>query len=65
MGKNQVRIDVERTQPFAQGMSFGDRGGDEWLSGKVYYRIDADEPGLPYICDLDLAPRNAGGMVEV
>ena len=64
MGKNQVRIDVERTQPFAQGMSFGDRGGYEWLSGKVYYRIDADEPGLPYICDLDLAPRNSDGMVE-
>ncbi len=64
MAKNKVRIDVEKKQPIAGGMSFGDTGPYEWLAGKAYYAIDPDENGLPYICDLELAPRNGEGMVE-
>src|SRR5262245_35324566 len=64
MARNLIRLDVERRQPFANGMAFGDVGPYEWLAGKVYYTIDPNEPGLPYICDLDLAPRNRDGMVE-
>lgn len=45
-------------------MAFGDAGPYEWLAGKAYYAIDPDEPRLPYICDLDLAPRNGDGKVE-
>jgi len=64
MARNQVRIEVERSQPFAGGILFGDTGDYEWLAGKVHYTVDPDEEGLPYICDLDLAPRNGEGMVE-
>ncbi|MEA2642020.1 MAG: hypothetical protein QOF51_3414 [Chloroflexota bacterium] len=64
MARNQVRIDVERRVPFAEGASFGDVGSYEWLAGKVYFAIDPREERLPFICDLDLAPRNANGMVE-
>jgi hypothetical protein len=64
MARNLIRIDVERRQPFAGGTAFGDTGPYEWLAGKVYYTIDPNEAGLPYVCDLDLAPRNRDGMVE-
>src|SRR6266508_1259668 len=64
MTRNQVRIDVERREPFAAGTTFGEAGPYEWLAGKAYYAIDPDEEGLPYICDLDLAPRNGDGRVE-
>jgi hypothetical protein len=64
MPRNQVRIDIERRQPFAGGQEFGDTGAYEWLAGKVYYAIDPNEEGLPFICDLDLAPRNSDGLVE-
>jgi len=64
MTKNQIRLALEKTTEFAGGTSFGDIGTYEWLRGKVHYAIDPDEEGLPYICDLDLAPRNAEGLVE-
>src|SRR5439155_14623881 len=63
MTRNQVRIELER-QPFAGSMEFGETGAYERLLGKALYAIDPDEPGLPFICDLDLAPRNQEGLVE-
>jgi hypothetical protein len=62
--KNQIRLDIERREPFAGGVEFGTSGPYERLYGKVHFAVDPDEPGLPYICDLDLAPRNAEGLVE-
>src|SRR5438876_4861476 len=63
MAPNQIKLDVQRTD-FANGASFGGTGPYERLLGKVAFAIDPDEPGLPFIVDLDLAPRNADGMVE-
>ncbi len=63
MARNQVRIEFER-QPFAGGIEFGNTGAYERLLGKAFYAIDPDEPGLPFICDLDLAPRNRDGLAE-
>lgn len=64
MPRNQLRIDIEKRVPFAEGRSFGNTGSYEWLAGKVRYGIDPSEPGLPYICDLELARRNSDGLVE-
>ena len=64
MSKNQVRLQIDETKSFAGGTAFGTTGPYEWLSGTVHYAIDPEEPGLPYVCDLDLAPRNAEGLVE-
>src|SRR5438874_13839641 len=64
MARNQVRLDVECREPFAGGGSFGDTGPYERLCGRVHFAIDPDEKGLPYIVDLDLAPRNARGLGE-
>ena len=65
MAGNQVRLEIERREPFAGGGSFGDTGPYERLFGKVHFAIDPDEKGLPNIVDLELAPRNAQGLVRV
>jgi hypothetical protein len=64
MARNQTRLSIERRESFAGGVEFGDTGPYERLVGKVLFAIDPEEPGLPYICDLDLAPRNEQGLVE-
>jgi len=64
MTRNSVRINIDRREPFAGGTAFGEVGPYERLLGTASYAIDPDEPGLPFICDLDLAPRNGDGMVE-
>ena len=61
---NTIRLDIERRESFAGGVEFDGAGPYERLLGKAYFAIDPDEPDLPYICDLDLAPRNADGRVE-
>jgi alpha/beta hydrolase family protein len=64
MAKNKVTLDLAQAVPFAGGGSFGDTGPYERLLGKAHFAIDPDEEGLPYVVDLDLAPRNAEGLVE-
>ena len=64
MARNQIRLEIESRKPFAGGGSFGDTGPYERLLGKAHYAIDPDEKDLPDIVDLDLAPRNAQGLVE-
>ncbi len=60
---NRVRLELEQ-RPLAGGKDFERTGPYEWLTGKAFYAIDPNEPGLPYVCDLDLAPRNDAGQVE-
>src|SRR5579885_1760516 len=64
MSRNHVRLALSRCEPFAGGIAFGSTGPYERLVGKVHFAIDPLEPDLPFICDLDLAPRNAEGLVE-
>jgi hypothetical protein len=64
MNRNQIRLQIDRAEPFAGGAAFGDSGPYERLIGRVRFAIDPGEAGLPYICDLDLAPRNPDGLVE-
>jgi len=64
MARNEIRLEIVTREPFAGGRSFGEAGPYEWLAGRAHFAIDPEEPGLPYVCDLDLAPRNAKGLVE-
>ncbi len=64
MASTQVWLHIERREPFADGFAFGAVGPYERLRGKVAFALDPTDPHLPYICDLDLAPRNADGRVE-
>ena len=59
-----VRIEVERTTPYAGGKEFGDAGRFERLAGTVHLEVDPDDPLNAVIVNLDRAPRNARGMVE-
>jgi hypothetical protein len=59
-----VRLDITRRIAFADGMAFGETGPYERLVGTASYAVDPDEPRLQDIVDLDLAPRNAEGLVE-
>jgi hypothetical protein len=61
---NRVRLEIERRERFAGGISFGAVGPFERLLGRAHYAIDPSSVGLPYICDFDLAPRNPEGLVE-
>ena len=64
MSRNQIQLVIDRQVGFAEDTSFGGVGPYERLVGKVYFAIDPDEEGLPFIADLELAPRNADGLVE-
>ena len=59
-----VRIEVERTTPYAGGKEFGDAGRFERLDGTVYMEVDPDDPLNAVIVNLDRAPRNDRGLVE-
>ena len=60
-----VRIVVERTMPYAGGEAFGDAGPFERLDGTVHMEVDPDDPLNAVIVNLDRAPRNERGLVEL
>jgi Alpha/beta hydrolase domain len=64
MSRNQIRIEFASKTTFASGVSFGKTGPYERLLGIASFAIDPDEKDLPFVVDLDLAPRNAEGLVE-
>ena len=64
MSRNQIRLEFEGTTPFAGGKSFGNVGPYERMLGMVHFAIDPNEKDLPFVCDLEFAPRNADGLVE-
>src|SRR5512141_1774337 len=50
-----TRVDVTETTDLA---------GYERIAGKVYFAVDPKLPANRSIADIDLAPRNAAGLVE-
>jgi hypothetical protein len=64
MFRNQIRIEMISKTPFAGGTSFGSTGPYERLLGTASFAIDPNEKDLPFICDLEFAPRNPEGLVE-
>ena len=59
-----VRIEVARTESAFGGASFGSIGPYERVVGRAYGEVDPAAPGNAVIQDIELAPRNARGMVE-
>jgi Alpha/beta hydrolase domain len=59
-----VRFDVQSTQPFAGGMSFGGAGSFEELVGVATIGVDPRDLLNAGIVDLDAAPKDAQGLVE-
>ncbi len=59
-----VRVEIERREVILDGRSFGTVGPYEKIVGVVYFAFDPDNPYNARIVDLELAPRNAEGLVE-
>jgi hypothetical protein len=59
-----VALEIEKTEPFAAGTSFGGAGEYVRIVGKVRGELDPTNPVNRGIVNLDKAPRNARGMVE-
>ena len=59
-----VVVRVDRTEPFADGASFGTAGAYERVVGVARGEVDARDPANAGIVNLNRAPRNARGLVE-
>ena len=59
------RVEITSRRDAAGGRSFGSTGPYERLAGKIYVAIDPGNRRNQVIADLDKAPRNAAGKVEL
>src|SRR4051812_1109185 len=59
-----VRLVIEQREPLAGGVSWGTAGPYERIVGTAHMEVDPRDPRNAVIVDLDLAPRNARGLVE-
>src|SRR5664279_1043755 len=60
-----TRVVIEqRESPAYKGQSFGKAGPYEIVSGRFYGELDPKDAHNAIITDIQLAPRNARGMVE-
>jgi hypothetical protein len=59
-----IRLQIDRMEPFADGMPFGATGPYVRLMGTAYGELDPQHPLNAVIVNLDKAPRNARGRVE-
>ena len=59
-----VRLDIQGSEAFAGGESFGPAGAYRSTWGVAHGEIDPEDPANAPIVDLERAPRNAAGRVE-
>ncbi|RMF16631.1 MAG: hypothetical protein D6757_02590, partial [Alphaproteobacteria bacterium] len=59
-----VRVEILERGDFAQGRSFGSVGAYEKIRGRLHYAVDPQATINRAIVDLDLAARNAHGLIE-
>ena len=60
---NLIALDLDDPKPFADGMSFGDVGAYERLIGRARYRVDPAAAAQAGVVDIEMAERDADGMV--
>jgi len=59
-----TRIEIDRAEPAFDGQVFAPVGAYTRLIGRAFGEVDPARPQNAVIQDIDLAPRNASGMVE-
>ncbi|MGH9252931.1 MAG: alpha/beta hydrolase domain-containing protein, partial [Vicinamibacterales bacterium] len=59
------RVEIASRQDVAGGRSFGSSGPYERMTGKLYFLIDPANRRNQVIADLDKAPRNGAGRIEM
>jgi hypothetical protein len=65
VGAEVSRVEIASRRDLAGGRSFGSVGAYERMSGKIYFLIDPANKRNQVIADLDKAPRNAAGKIEL
>src|SRR5438309_11820117 len=60
-----ARVEIAARRDVAAGRSFGSVGAYERLTGKIYFLIDPANKRNQVIADIDKAPKNAAGKIEV
>ena len=60
-----VRFEITSREPFAEGKEFGDAGAYERIVGRAYFEFDPRLRTNRNVVDLDKAPKNDRGRVEV
>lgn len=58
-----TRIEIKERGALNGGKAFGEVGPYEYLTGIMHFTADPKHPGHAVICDLDLAPTDAQGLV--
>jgi hypothetical protein len=58
------RVEITQRTDLFNGRAYGDVGAYEWLHGRAYFTLDPTNPRNKSVVDLDLAPKNAKGLVE-
>ena len=64
-GAEVSRVEITARRDVAGGRSFGSTGPYEQIVGKLYFAIDPANTRNRVITDLDKAPRNAAGKIEM
>ncbi len=59
-----TRLEITSQRPFAGGQSFGEVGPYVQIDGKASFAVDPLHAANEAIADIELAPRNAEGLVE-
>jgi hypothetical protein len=59
------RVEIASRRDVAGGRSFGSTGSYDRLTGKIYFAIDPANARNQVIADLDKAPKNAAGKIEL
>jgi len=59
-----TRLEIRSRGPYEDGASFGDAGAYERLDGTLWFAVDRAHAANSRIVDLDLAARNAAGLVQ-
>ena len=59
------RVEIASRRDLAGGRSFGSTGPYDRLTGKIYFAIDPANARNQVIADLDKAPKNGAGKIEL
>jgi hypothetical protein len=59
------RVEITSRTDVMNGAVFGSTGAYEQLAGRIYFAVDPANPRNRVIVDIDKAPRNAAGKVEM
>lgn len=59
-----ARLDLSSRQPYLGGQQFGDAGAYERIDGVLHFAVDPLAAANSKIVDLELAPRDAQGLVH-